>query len=69
MLSFLCCIGKKRQWENDEDESEDVHERSVKKPEEDEVSQSSNVSSVARKRGLWIGDNEGWGRGFENANV
>lgn len=48
MLSFLCCIGKKRQWENNEDESEDVHERSVKKPEEDEVSQSSNVSSVAR---------------------
>ena len=49
MLSYLCCLGKKRQWENNEDESEDVHERSItKKPEEDEVSQSSNVSSVAR---------------------
>ena len=49
MLSYLCCLGKKRQWENNEDESEDVHERGImKKPEEDEVSQSSNVSSVAR---------------------
>ena len=32
MLSFLCCLGKKSQWKNNQqDESEDVHEK--KQPE------------------------------------
>jgi hypothetical protein len=51
MWSFLCCLGKKRQWEqaNENEDVADTSSREVKsKTEEDEVSQSSNVSSVAR---------------------
>ena len=48
MWSFICCIGKKRLWEQEDNDEDVIDARETRKAEEDEVSQSSNVSSVAR---------------------